>query len=322
MASQPHPLRIGDTLNEAFQFGLKRWGTVLRLGWLPVAVSLILIGLYFAAILDIQLLMKAEEAGTVPAVDEIFRMPVAAMIGLGLVLYIAIALLYSGVIASVYRLAALGEEMPGFFHLRMDGPAWRVFWASMISGLISLAILVVGILISVAAFGEGFSSFMDGMRSFWGMVFEAAESGTEPTADSFDENTMQALAAMMRVFAIVTIPMIYFGIRLSPFVAGSAAENRLILFGAFNLTKGRFWSILGAYIVMGIALMIVSMGYEITMAILEVLMELGASGGVFALIMALVGVIYFVLTVIYYAFLYGVQLSFQAIVYRRLKTGA
>ena len=43
-------LPVGDTINEAFQFGLHRWGAVLRFGWAPVVVSMVVM-LVFAVVI-------------------------------------------------------------------------------------------------------------------------------------------------------------------------------------------------------------------------------------------------------------------------------
>ncbi len=314
------PLPIGDTLHEAFQFGIKRWGTVIRYAWAPIVISLLLVGLYFAAIVDFQTIAAAEDSESTLHVDEIFRASIPFMIALGVVLYVAVSMLFSGVMASVFRLAALGEERPGYVHLRLDGPAWRVFWATIISAVISLSIWGVALIISLASYGESIGAFLEGARSFFAALVAAAQTGAEPSfggqADILDYTRI-----FVRAVAISIIPLIYVSVRLAPFLAGSAAENRLILFGSFNLTKGQFWPVFIAIIIMTVALMIIGFIYEMVRSLFELLMSLGQSGGAFAVIALVLAALYFAVTVFYYAFVYGVQFSFYGIMYRRLKTG-
>ena len=37
-------LPVGEVLNEAFQFGLKRWTSVLKYGWLPALLAIGVMG--------------------------------------------------------------------------------------------------------------------------------------------------------------------------------------------------------------------------------------------------------------------------------------
>ncbi|WP_375202648.1 hypothetical protein [Hyphococcus sp.] len=316
-----HNIPVGDVLNEAFQFGLKRWGTVLRLGWAPVVVSLLLAGGYFALILDFEVLSSANESQTFPGFSEIFKMPVSAVVALGVVFYVLIGLIYCGVMASIFRLVALGEESPGFIHVRLDGPAWRVFWASIISALISLAIWCVAFLIALPITGNSIGSYLSEAGAAFAGMMAAVESGSEDAAAVHASGMFSYWRTFMYAFAIAFIPLIYVGVRLQPFIAGSAAENRLILFGSLKLTEGKFWPVLGAMFLMGLMIILISIVYELFSSVIELLMGLGGAGGAFAIIAALMGFIYFAVTVFYYAVVYGAQLAFSAIIYRRLKTG-
>ena len=62
--------------------------------------------------------------------------------------------------------------------------------------------------------------------------------------------------------------------------------------------------------------------FSIVSSIFELLSFAGGAGGAFALIGFVAGSIQFGLSVVYQLFVMGIQLSTQAIVYRRLKTGA
>jgi len=312
---------VGDVLNEAFQFGLKRWGTVLRLGWAPVVVSLLLAGGYFALILDFEVLSQANESQSFPGFAEIFKMPMSVVIALGVVFYVLIGLIYCGVMASIFRLVALGEESPGFIHVRLDGPAWRVFWASIISGLISTAIWCVAFFIALIITGNTVGAYFSDMGTFFSGVMAAVESGSDDVAAAQAAGMVNYWRTFVYAFAIAFIPLLYVGVRLQPFVAGSAAENRLILLGSFKLTEGKFWSVLGAMFLMGLVIILISMVYELFSSVIELLMGLGGGSGALAIIAGVMALIYLAVTVFYYAVVYGAQLAFSAILYRRLKTG-
>jgi hypothetical protein len=62
----------------------------------------------------------------------------------------------------------------------------------------------------------------------------------------------------------------------------------------------------------------VGIAFSLAMSFIELMSSLGGS---MAFIGAIFGVIGFAATVVYQVFVIGVQLSLQAIIYRRLKTG-
>ena len=92
--------------------------------------------------------------------------PVAAIIGLAA--YIFVILLFSGVLASIYRLAALGEDRPGVFQLRLDGTAKRVFFALVILVFINVVISFVSVAAGLAITGTSTTDFL----AVFGQFFE------------------------------------------------------------------------------------------------------------------------------------------------------
>ena len=315
------PLPIGDILNESFQFGLRRWPTVIRYAWAPVVLSFILLGLFFASVFDFQALQQIDETEVFPGFEEILQLPGPVIVALAIALYLIIGALYSGIMASIFRLVALGEERPGFFQVRLDGPAWRVFWATIIMGVLSMLVWVIATGAALAISGISIGAYLADMGAVLSGALAAIESGSE---DAFNQQVM-TMTQYWKVFVlsivVAFIPLIYLGTRLAPFLAGSAAENRLILFGSFALTQGRFWSVFGAMLLMGLMIFVISIMFQIVTSLFELMIGLGGSGGAFALIAMILSVAYFGLVIFYYAVIYGVQMSLQAIIYRRLKTG-
>ena len=314
-SSPQGPLSAGEVLNEAFQFALQRWGTVLRYAWLPALLCLGLIFLYSAAVFGDGETLDGEAA------ELSLRMPAFAAFLLGVVVFAACAYLYAGFMTSVFRLVATGEERGGFVHLRMDEPVIRVFWALLIVNAISIALLGLSIVMALIFTGSSPGATFGAISEFFALAVEAnASDGTispEATADLVDALNLVFLS-ILGAF----VPIIYFNIRLTPFPAASAVENRLVLFGSFHLTQGRFWSIFFIQFLILVCLVALSVIVELGTAILNMLGGvLVGLGGVGALGGAAVLGVVFLIAVVFQVFAAAVQVSAQGIIYRRLKTG-
>ena len=314
-------LPVGETINEAFRFGLHRWGSLIRFGWFPTLVSIAVMAAYLGVVLDFNAMPKDEaEFQSFDQLGDIFRFSIPITVILGLGAYALIYLAFAGAAASVFRLAALGEERPGFLHLRFDGPAKRVFFAFFVLGLINLVVwggaFTAGLSLAGSSWGDLGSAFMRFME-----IAAEAET-TEPTPEDF-EGLGAPLQAFGWALLIAAVPAFYIGIKLVPFVAGSAAENRLILFGSFRMTTGHFWSIFGLYVLVLLVTVLTSSVFEIVGQIITMLGSfLMMQGAVMGIVGGALFFLYFVAAVWYYAFIYAFQLGMQGIIYRRLKTGS
>ena len=314
-------LPVGETINEAFRFGLHRWGAFIRFGWFPALVSVAIMAAYLGVVIDFAALPKDEaEFQSFDQIWEIFRYPMSVTVILGIAAYTLIYLAFAGVAASIYRLAALGEDRPGFLHLRFDGPAKRVFFAFVILGLINLlvwgAAFTAGLSLAGSSWGDLGSAFMRFME-----IAASAET-TEPTPEDF-----AGLGAPLQAFGwamlFAVIPALYIGIKLVPFVAGSAAENRLVLFGSFRMTTGHWWSVFGLYILVFLVTMLTSSVFEIVSQIVTMLGTfLIAQGSLMGIVGGALFLLYVVAAIWFYSFIYAFQLGMQGIIYRRLKTGS
>lgn len=314
----------GDALNETFQFALNRWGTVLRFGWAPAlltfAISLGLAGLVF----DFTVIQAAEnDPERLLDWDQLLKIPVAAAIMLALAAALLISFLLSGFMASVFRLVALGEERPGFVHLRFDGPAQRVFIANVILSVINFMVYVGAFLIASIMTGISPAAAFGALSEFFILVSEASEAAS--AGSQIDPGDISDSVAPVGLFFVAVLfalfPLMYINVRLAPFLAGSAAENRLLLAGAFRLTAGNFWQIFLYYVLLLIVMMIIVFAFQIVMGIIDTLSGLPSSG-IFAIIGFIAGALGIAASVAYQLFTYAIQFGGQGVIYRRLKTGA
>ncbi|MEO1135069.1 MAG: hypothetical protein AAFW68_00485 [Pseudomonadota bacterium] len=312
-------VQIGDVLNEAFQFGYQRWTTVFRFAWLPIVLSMLVAYGVGYLVLDMQAVEAASDSESTGDLSRLLKAPpgLAVLIGLaGGVLSLAI---FSGPMASIYRLVALGEERPGFAQLRFDGPAQRVFWGQLILSSLSLAVSFVAVILMLALNGFGLGDVFNAGSNFVSLVSAASnDPAFQPTQAQIEQ--MAPIGAAFLGVIVAAPVLIYLNIKLAPFLPGSAAKNRLFLFGAFRMTTGYFWLIFGLYVLFILAMLVVAFVYMLVMSFLEVMAGLGG-GGALALISGLFGLFSVAVGLAYQVFVIGVQMSLQAIVYRRLETG-
>lgn len=308
----------GEILNEAFQFGFYRWLTVFRFAWAPLAFTAVLMWALINAIFDKEALAGIEKAADLERFSDIMNVsPVAAIVmGIGAAIVTMIA--FAGMFASVYRLVALGEDRPGFLQIRFDGPAQRVFMAQIILNAVNYVIGIAAVLIGLTFAGASLGDLVISSREFFALVHQTAQDPSFQPSEAQIQSMAGPLRGIMLGGLIAAPALIFVNVKLSPFLAGSAAENRLLLFGAFRLTAGYFWAIFGVIFMFILALFAVGLAFSLVMSFVETMSNLGGS---LAFIGALFGVISFAATVFYQVFIIGVQLSLQAIIYRRLKTG-
>ncbi|MEZ5891598.1 MAG: hypothetical protein R3C58_00400 [Parvularculaceae bacterium] len=314
-------IRVGDILNEAFQFGLHRWPSVLRFVWLPMLAALCLSYGFLTLAIDLdayQEAIKAANGGLVSAAPYL-RMPLTAAVMLGIGVVVAMLFIYSGAYASIYRLAALGEDRPGILPFRFDGPAQRVFVGQLILAAIQLAIWGAAFIIAFASSGVSFSDIGAAFGEYAAMIGRAsAEPGYKPSPSEL--SAIRPLGAIAVGFLFALPALLYVNVKLSPFLAGSAAENRLLLFGAFRMTRGHAWSIFGTFLLFVAAMFVLMIVLSLAMGFLGLLGSLSGAGAIGA-IGQFFKALSFALDYAVQIFLTGVVLSMQAIIYRRLKTG-
>lgn len=123
-------------------------------------------------------------------------------------------------------------ETGGFMGLQLSADTFRVWSVYWIWLLLNIAFSFVMSFVMVAIIGV-----------------LAVSSGGDPTA------TTTALP----VFYILQYALlVYFAVRFAPAAAASVARRRFSFFAAWTVTKGRFWSLLGSFLLLYLVYAIVS----------------------------------------------------------------
>ncbi len=313
-------LPVGETLTEVFQFALHRWSAVLRFGWLPVLLSLVVMLGFAIAVFDFSAFPQTDEQyESFEELPNVLRFSLPVVIGSGAIVFLLLGFLYSGVLASIYRLAALGEDRPGLAQLRMDGPAIRVFASFYIKGFVTSIIMWLAVTISLSLTGSSWGEAVSSVQRLFELM--ASTESSESMSPGEQEVFIITFKAYMYGWLIAAIPLLYVNVKLIPFAAGSAAENRVWLIGSFVKTTGHFWSIIGISILMVLMIMAIGIGFQLVMMIFQLLfVALLAQDSGFAILGGILALAFIPATIVYSAFVYALQFGAQGIIYRRLNT--
>jgi hypothetical protein len=160
---------------------------------------------------------------------------VAAFSGLGallLLLFPALIIMSAVFLAAVYRSIIRPEEKK-FAYVALGGDEWRLVLLGL--AYFALYILVVAI--------------------FAGVIFGASLVVGE---------TMKGLMIFLAILGGI-VGFIFLGVRLSLSGVQTFAEKRLNLFGSWRLTSGRFWPLLGMWVLA----VIVAIGVSLLVAVVS-----------------------------------------------------
>lgn len=315
-------IRAGDVLHEAFQFGARRWPAVLRYVWLPLILSGFATFGIAMLVLDVdglQTAIETSDTGMVSIAPFLKVSPTMA-IAAAIAAVFGLIFIYSGAYASIFRLTALGEDRPGVAQLRFDGPAQRVFFAQLILMAINLALWGAAFMIALSVSGVSFADIGKAMGDLMALAERAAADPAFKPSPAEAEAVGKPLGALFLGGVFAALPMAYVNVKLAPFLAGSAAENRILLFGSFRMTRGHAWSIFGTYVLFMIAMFILMMVFGLAMGLFELLGQLSGGGGL-SIVGKLFTAIGVVLDAAFQVYVLGVSLAMQGIIYRRLATG-
>jgi hypothetical protein len=157
---------------------------------------------------------------------------VMALGGLYFLFLIFFYLLFAAYEAACLRWMIRGETK-GFMGLALDGDTWRVYFTYWLWFFLLIAVYIV---CAIVAFG-----------AIAGLAAGAHGDSSTPGPTG--------LVAVVVVLAILLM-LLYFGVRFSPAAATSVAKKRFAFFDAWTVTKGRFWALFGAFILLWLMYMV------------------------------------------------------------------
>ena len=213
---------FGDAFVFALRFGVTGTPTLLRLGWLPLVVLAVALGLLGAGMAGALFGMDPFGAGGFGASGSLGDL---ALSGFAVFLLLIGGLLFLPVYVGLIRRAAgLQRERGGLFGYRFGGRELRVLLAGIVYALCFVPIMLL------------FAAPFVGVAGLSG--------GTEPNG------ILVVLGIVLGIAAFCAF--VFVGVRLSLLVPLAAAENRVAFGEAWEATKGRFWILLGLYVVVSL----------------------------------------------------------------------
>lgn len=179
-----------------------------------------------------QIIQAAAANDTAAMQNVTFPTGLFSMIGALMLWLFPIYILCAAYEAACLRWMIHGETQ-GFMGLSLGAPTWRVWSVYWIWFLLNIAFsIAMSILMGVVM----------------GMFFLGANG--DPNA---------VLTAQIPFYIIQYALMAYFGIRLAPAAAASIARRKFAFFDAWTVTKGRFFPLLGSYLIIFVLYIIVSL---------------------------------------------------------------
>jgi len=227
-----------QALNATF-FAFKkreRGGVLLRASLTYAVIMLVACGLFVAlnwqAVADyMSWITTMSQTGAQVDPNNPFAgmMPPQSVMSLGASYFLFLVVVY--LLLAAYEAACLRwmirGETRGLFGLALDGDTWRVYFTYWIWFFLLMAMYVV---VGVTIVG----------------TIAGAAVGAQGSADA-----LGALGPVVFLLALgVIVMLVYFGVRFAPAAATSVAKRRFAFFDAWTVTKGRFWALLGAFVLL------------------------------------------------------------------------
>jgi|GEM_PF-1606103 len=177
---------------------------------------------------------NAAAADGKPGYGSLMMAPPASVINL-IPLSFAFQVLYYIVVAA-WEAACLKwmirGDASGLFGLSLGADTWRVYFTYWLWFLLLIVIYIACIIIAATV---GF-----------GLFGAAAMSGKGETTTTLGPAVMIAFALGLALIGA----FIYVAVRFAPAAATSVAERRFAFFDAWKVTRGRFWAMLGAFLLL------------------------------------------------------------------------
>lgn len=161
-------------------------------------------------------------------------MPPASVMALGgwyTLFSIVVYLLLAAYEAACLRWMIRGETK-GLFGLALDGDTWRVYFTYWVWFFLAIAVYIVTTIVVVGAVA--------------GVAMSGAGQSAQGDPAALASMGLGFFAACLAIFIL----LVYFAVRFSPAAATSIAKRRFAFFDAWTVTKGRFWALFGAFVLL------------------------------------------------------------------------
>lgn len=201
--------------------GMLPWWTGLNLV-ISVITLAIMIGMAGSALQDIQSMDQANP-------DVSLLLDAYARMGPAYLLILVVSLLFYGVLYAAANRAVLTPEDSRMGYLRFGGVEVRQALL-----LLVISLIMFGIYLGSAVVGGVVMAILSGVGGRGGAAF-----------------------GVFLMAAIIISSVVFFGVKLSLSNAQTFATGRFNVFGSWSLTKGRFWPILGVYVIAAILVVII-----------------------------------------------------------------
>jgi hypothetical protein len=259
---------MADTpaLNATFFAFRKREKAVLLPASIVFAVLAVIVGGVFAALnwqAFVDYMNWAASMGTTAAQspesppDMTAMMPPQSVMNL-MPAYFLFLLLYYILLAS-YEAACLRwmirGEAPGLFGLSLGADTWRVYFTYWIWFLLLMAFYIVCL---IAAGGAMMS------------LFAVGQGGAEALGSM--------IGIPLLIGLLVLLLLVYFSVRFAPAAATSIARKKFAFFDAWTVTKGRFWALLGSFVLLFLMFFVLIIVLEVGLGVAMASMAMSQIG--------------------------------------------
>ena len=136
-------------------------------------------------------------------------------------------------------------ETGGLFGLSLGADTWRVYFSYWIWFLLLIAFYIVCAIVAGGAMAS---------------VFMGMQGGAEPSP--------AAVIIPLVLGLLVVLALIYFSVRLAPAAATSVARRKFAFFDAWKVSRGRFWGLLGAFVLLFLMFMVFVIAVEVAFGVM------------------------------------------------------
>jgi hypothetical protein len=135
-------------------------------------------------------------------------------------------------------------ETGGVFGLSLGADTWRVYFTYWMWFLLLLVFYFICALTAGGAIAA---------------IALSAQTGSEPSPS--------AVFVPLALGLVVLLALIYFAVRFAPAAATSIARRRFAFFDAWKVTKGRFWALLGSFVLLFLMFLVLIIILEVALGV-------------------------------------------------------